>query len=57
MLNMSYMRFSARLDTCYPGTPHLFKDAKVIADSLTGIHNAMLKCLFVVNWRCIHKGV
>jgi hypothetical protein len=35
---------------------HPFKDAGVIADSLTVINNAMVKCLFVVNIRCMHKG-
>jgi uncharacterized 2Fe-2S/4Fe-4S cluster protein (DUF4445 family) len=43
------MRFSVRLDTSYHRPPHPLKDAGVVADSLTGIHNAMLKCLFVVN--------
>jgi hypothetical protein len=28
----------------------------VAADSLTGIHSAMVKCLFIVNRSCIHKG-
>jgi hypothetical protein len=28
----------------------------VVADSLTGIYNAMVKCLFVVNRSCIHKA-
>jgi hypothetical protein len=41
---MSSMRFSVRLDTSHHGPPHLFKDAVVVADSLTGIHNAMVKC-------------
>jgi hypothetical protein len=42
---MSSMRFNARLD----GPPHPFKGARVVADSLTGIHSAVVKCLFVVN--------
>jgi hypothetical protein len=37
---MSSMRFSARLDTSYHELPHPFKDAGVVADSLTGIHSA-----------------
>jgi hypothetical protein len=50
------MRFNARLDTSHHGPPRPFKDARVVADSLTGIHRAMVKCLFVVNRSCIHKG-
>jgi hypothetical protein len=49
---MSSARFSARLDTSHHGPPRLFKDAEVVADSLTGIH----KCHFVVNRSCRHKG-
>jgi hypothetical protein len=48
------VRFKARLDTSHHGPPHPFKDAGVVADSLTGIHNAM-KCLFVVNRSCIQS--
>jgi hypothetical protein len=51
---MSSMRFNARLDMSHHGTPHLFRDGGVVADSLTIIHNAM--CPFVVNRSCIHKG-
>jgi hypothetical protein len=50
---MFSMRFHALLDTSHHGPPHPFR---VAADSLTGIHNAMVKCLFVVNWSCIQKG-
>jgi hypothetical protein len=53
---MSSMRFNALLDMSHHGPPHPFKDAGVVADSLTGIHNAVVKCLFVVSRRCIHKG-
>jgi hypothetical protein len=35
----------------------MFRDAGEVADSLTGIHNAMVKCPFVVNRSYIHKGV
>jgi hypothetical protein len=41
------MKFYSRLDP--------FKDVGVVAASLTGIHNAMVKCLFVVDKSCI-KG-
>jgi hypothetical protein len=54
---MSSMRFNARLDTSHHGPPHPHKDGGVVADSLTGIHSTMVKCLFVVNRSYIHKGV
>jgi hypothetical protein len=50
-------RFSARLDTSHHGPLHPFKDAEVVADSLTGIQNAMVKFLFLINRSCIHKGI
>jgi hypothetical protein len=50
------MRFRAHLDTSLHGLPHLFEDAEVVSDSLTGIHNTMVKCLFTVNRSGIHKG-
>jgi hypothetical protein len=50
------MRFNVCLDTSHHGQSHPHKDAGVVADSVTGIHNAMGKCLFVVNRSCIHKG-
>jgi hypothetical protein len=53
---MSSMRFNARIDTSHHRPPHPFKDAGVVADSLTGIHSAMANCLFVVNRSYIHKG-
>jgi hypothetical protein len=49
------MKFNARLDTSHLGLPHPFKDAGAVADGLTGIHNAMVKCPFDVNRSCIHK--
>jgi hypothetical protein len=54
---MSSMRFTAHLDTTTHGSPHLFGDAGVIADSLTGIHSVMVTCLFVVNRSCVHKVI
>jgi hypothetical protein len=51
------MRFSAHLDIFLHGWLHLFKDAGVVAGSMTGIHNAMGKCLFVANRSCIQKSV
>jgi hypothetical protein len=38
------MRFSAQLDTSKHGRPHPFKDAGLVAYSLTGTHNATVKC-------------
>jgi hypothetical protein len=54
---MASMRFNARLDTPHHGPPHPFKDAGAVVDSLIGIHSVMVKCLFVVNSSCVHKGV
>jgi hypothetical protein len=56
VFKMSAMRFNARLDTSHHGKPHPFKEAVLVAGNLTGFHNAMVKCLFVVNRSCIHKG-
>jgi hypothetical protein len=53
---MASTRFSAHLDTSHHGPPYTFKDAGVVADILKGIRNLMVKCLFVVNRSCIHKG-
>jgi hypothetical protein len=59
---MSSMRFNACLDTSHHGSPNPFRDAVVVADSLTSIHNAMVNCLFVVtgaaytrDFRCHHR--
>jgi hypothetical protein len=43
------VRFKARLDMSHHGQPHPFRNAGVVADSLTGIHNAVVKCLFFFN--------
>jgi hypothetical protein len=50
------MRFIARLDMYHPGLSHPFKDAGVVADGLTGTHNAMVLRLFFVNKNCMKKG-
>jgi hypothetical protein len=52
---MSSKRFDAHLDTSHRGPRRPFKDAGVVADSLTGIHSAMVKCLFVVNRSYTHE--
>jgi hypothetical protein len=48
---MSCVKFNARIDMYHPVPQHLF----VVADSLIGIQNMLVKCLFVVNRGCIHK--
>jgi hypothetical protein len=53
---MYSIRFSARLDTSHHGLPISSKIYGAVVDSLIGIHNAMVKCLFVVNGSLIHKG-
>jgi hypothetical protein len=57
MLKMSSMRFTAQLDKPHHGPPHPLTDIGVVADTLTGIQNAVVKCLFVVNRSCIRKGI
>jgi hypothetical protein len=54
---MSSMKFNARLNTSHHGLPRPCKDVGVVADNLTGIHNAMVRCFFVVKWSCIHRGL
>jgi hypothetical protein len=56
MLKMSSMGFNALPGTSHHGPPNLFKDAGILDESLTGIHNAIMKCLFDVNRSRIHKG-
>jgi hypothetical protein len=53
---MPSTRFSTHLDTSHDGLPYPFKEAGVVADSLTGIHNATVKRLFVVNMGCTQKA-
>jgi hypothetical protein len=52
---MSSLRFNASLDTSHHGQPHPLNDAGEVANILTSIHNAMVKCLSVVNTSCIHE--
>jgi hypothetical protein len=52
---MSSTRFSVHLDTSHQGQSHPSKDSGEVADSLTGIHSPIVKCLFVVKRSCIHK--
>jgi hypothetical protein len=54
---MSSMRFNARLDTSHHGPPHPCKDAGAVTDSLTDIHKAVVKWLFVINRSCAHKDL
>jgi hypothetical protein len=51
VLKMSSMRFNACLNLSRHGPPHAFKDAGVVANILTGIHSAMVKCL------CCQQGL
>jgi hypothetical protein len=43
---MSSMAFSAHSDTSCHGPLHLFKGARMVVNILTGIHNAMVECLW-----------
>jgi hypothetical protein len=51
------MGFNARFNMSHHGPPHPFRDAWVVANSLTGIHSAMVKWPFVHNRSCIHKDI
>jgi hypothetical protein len=42
------MRFCVGFDTSHHGPPDASEDVRVVKDSVTGIHNAWMKCLFVV---------
>lgn len=53
---MSSMRINAYLDTPHHGLKHPFKETGAVVDSLTGVNNVMVKCLFVFKSSCIHKG-
>jgi hypothetical protein len=44
---MCSIRFNARLDTSHHESLHPLIDGGAIAVSLTGIHSAMVKCLFL----------
>jgi hypothetical protein len=55
MLKMYSMGFNTRLDTSHLEQLHPFRDAGVVEKSLTDIHGAMTKCLFVVNMSYILK--
>jgi hypothetical protein len=48
------MSSSACLDMSSHGLQHLFRDVRVVVDSLTGIHSVTVKYLFVVNRSRIH---
>jgi hypothetical protein len=51
------MKFNALLDGSHHGLPNLSKMPGVAADSLSGIYNAMARCLFILHQSCIHKGL
>jgi hypothetical protein len=54
--NFSFFVFPSGLTVTGLARVYCIKDAGVVADSQTGIHNEMVKCLFVVNRNCIRKG-
>jgi hypothetical protein len=53
---MSSMRLNVSHDMSHYRPLHLFKDAEIVVGSLTGIPNAVVKCLFVDNRNCIHES-
>jgi hypothetical protein len=56
VLKVASIKVDAHLDTSHHGPPHPFKYGGVVEAILTGIHNAMVKCLFAVNTSCMYKG-
>jgi hypothetical protein len=50
MLKMSSSFISALVDTSDRGLSHTLKGPGVLANVLTGIINAFVKCLFIFNW-------
>jgi hypothetical protein len=52
---MPSKRFKASLGRSHHRPPYPFKAAKVVAGSLTDIHNAMVKCLFTINKSSLYK--
>jgi hypothetical protein len=47
------MRFNAHLDMSHHGLPRPFRDSWEVGDSLTGIHNATVRCYFAVSRSCM----
>ena len=54
MLKISSTYISARVDTFDEGRWSPFKGPWAVANGLTGIRNALVKCLLVVSWTWIH---
>jgi hypothetical protein len=47
--NMPFMRLKVCVGVSYHGIPNLFKGLGTFADNLAGIHNVLVKCLYIVN--------
>jgi len=54
MFKMPSTWINAHIDTYDRGLSHPFQGPGEDANSVTGIQNALLKCLFICNWRWIH---
>jgi hypothetical protein len=54
VLHLSSLRITVGLETSRHGPPHPIRDGSTVANTLAGIHNAMTKCLFVVNRIFLH---
>jgi len=44
------------MDISDHGLLHLYKHPRVVVNGLRGIQNALVKCLFIINWTWIHWG-
>jgi hypothetical protein len=57
MLTISFIQLNKCLCTSYHGLLNPFKDPGIAADGLTGVHNVLMKCLYIVKGSWIHKGL
>jgi hypothetical protein len=51
---MPSRRFNAHLNMSHLGPPQPLKDATIVVENPTGIHNVMVKCIFTVKRSCTY---
>lgn len=54
MLQVSSIWFNALMDTSDYGLAHTFRGTGAFASGLTGVQNASVKGLFILNWSWAH---
>jgi hypothetical protein len=57
LLQISSALISARKEPSDQGRPHTFKGPAAVANISTGIKNALVKRLFILNWASKHEGL